>query len=321
MMMKKTVFILSSAIILLLSSCCGKSDIDEITVLYWNIQNGMWSDQGNNYDNFVEFVKEQDPDICVWAEAESRYRTDTNIKMESREEVYLPYNWDLLARRYGHEYVVYVGKRDTFPQVITSRFPVRIVDRINGNGDDVIVVHGSGHAQVEVNGEIINFVTVHTYPFKYTYQAEDRKKSAEEQGGDIFRATEMKHICEESILKHDPKGKEMWMLVGDFNAIARTDNDVYKRAEDDKCFMLHDYLKENTPFIDVMKSWYPDEFQHTTFSGRRIDFMYVTRPVFDRITRAETIRDGFATTSRDPRKLSGFCNPSDHYPLVVDIRF
>ena len=96
---------------------------------------------------------------------------------------------------------------------------------------------------------------------------------------------------------------------------------VYKRAEDDKCFMLHDYLKENTPFIDVMKSWYPDEFQHTTFSGRRIDFMYVTRPVFDRITRAETIRDGFATASRDPRKLSGFCNPSDHYPLVVDIRF
>lgn len=319
--MKKTAFILSSAIILLLSSCCGKSDADEITVLYWNIQNGMWSDQGNNYDNFVEFVKEQNPDICVWAEAESRYRTDTNIKMESREEVYLPYNWDLLARRYGHEYVVYVGKRDTFPQVITSRFPVRIVDRINGNGDDVIVVHGSGHAQVEVNGEIINFVTVHTYPFKYAYLAEDRKKSAEEQGGDIFRATEMKHICEESILKHDPKGKEMWMLVGDFNAIARTDNDVYKRAEDDKCFMLHDYLKENTPFIDVMKSWYPDEFQHTTFSGRRIDFMYVTRPVFDRITRAETIRDGFATASRDPRKLSGFCNPSDHYPLVVDIRF
>ena len=319
--MKKTAFILSSAIILLLSSCCGKSDADEITVLYWNIQNGMWSDQGNNYDNFVEFVKEQDPDICVWAEAESRYRTDTNIKMESREEVYLPYNWDLLARRYGHEYVVYVGKRDTFPQVITSRFPVRIVDRINGNGDDVIVVHGSGHAQVEVNGEIINFVTVHTYPFKYAYLAEDRKKSSEEQGGDIFRATEMKHICEESILKHDPKGKEMWMLVGDFNAIARTDNDIYKRAEDDKCFMLHDYLKENTPFIDVMKSWYPDEFQHTTFSGRRIDFMYVTRPVFDRITRAETIRDGFATASRDPRKLSGFCNPSDHYPLVVDIRF
>lgn len=303
----------------ILAGCKSEKKEDQITVLYWNIQNGMWSDQGNNYDNFVEFVKAEDPDICVWAEAESRYRTDTNVKMETREEVYLPYNWDLLARRYGHEYVVYVGKRDTFPQVITSKYPVRIVDRINGNGDDIIVVHGSGHAQVDVNGQIINFVTVHTYPFKYAYRAEDQKKSAEEQGGDVFRAMEMKHICEESILKYDPEGKEMWMLVGDFNAIARTDNEHYQRAEDDKCFMLHDYIDENTPYIDVMKKWYPDEFQKSTFSGRRIDFMYVTEPLFEKITRAETIWDGFATASRDPRKLSNFCNPSDHYPLVVDI--
>jgi hypothetical protein len=53
----------------------------EVKVLYWNIQNGMWSDQGNNYDDFVEFVKSEAPDVCVWAEAESRYRTDTADKM------------------------------------------------------------------------------------------------------------------------------------------------------------------------------------------------------------------------------------------------
>lgn len=38
-----------------------------LRILYWNIQNGMWSDQGNNYDNFVAFVRELDPDICIWA--------------------------------------------------------------------------------------------------------------------------------------------------------------------------------------------------------------------------------------------------------------
>lgn len=301
-----------------MSGCCDTKE--DVRILYWNIQNGMWADQGNNYDNFVAWINEQAPDICVWAEAESRYRTGTATKMAGCEEAYFPYNWDLFARRYGHEYVVMVGKRDTFPQVITSKFPIRIVDRINGNGEDIIVVHGSGHAQVEVNGETINFVTVHTYPFKYAYLAEDRQKSAEEQGGDIFRATEMKHICEESILKHDPKGKEMWMLVGDFNAIARTDNDVYKRAEDDKCFMLHDYIDENTPFIDVMKSWYPDEFQHTTLSKRRIDFMYVTEPLYEKIVNAETIRDGYATSVRNTEGLSSFCYPSDHYPLVIDIK-
>ena len=55
----------------------------EIKVLYWNIQNGMWSDQGNNYDNFVAFVKDLDPDICVWAEAESRYVTDTCSRLKA----------------------------------------------------------------------------------------------------------------------------------------------------------------------------------------------------------------------------------------------
>ena len=65
---------LKSAVVLLLLfvllGCSGKQL--EIKVLYWNVQNGMWSDQGNNYDNFVEFVKSESPDICVWAEAESR---------------------------------------------------------------------------------------------------------------------------------------------------------------------------------------------------------------------------------------------------------
>ena len=68
-------------------------DPGSLRILYWNIQNGMWSDQGDNYDNFVDFVVSEDPDICIWAEAESRYRTDTAEKMAGCEEAYLPYNW------------------------------------------------------------------------------------------------------------------------------------------------------------------------------------------------------------------------------------
>lgn len=291
----------------------------QLKVLYWNVQNGMWSDQGNNYDNFVEFVRSEDPDICVWAEAESRYRTGTAVKMERCEEAYLPYNWDLLARRYGHEYVVMAGKRDTFPQVVTSKYPIRLVDRINGNGEDVVVVHGAGHVEVEVDGEIINIVTLHTYPFKYSYFAEDREKSAEEHGGDYFRATEMKYICEQSILKYDPEGKENWILTGDFNAISRVDNWHYQRPEDDTAFLLHDYLRSETPFVDVIEKWYPGEFQRSTFSGRRIDFIYLTEPLMKKVVDAYTIHDGFATASRDPQKIGNFCHPSDHYPVVVTL--
>lgn len=188
---KSLTFIFSVLVLMLALPASGR----DLKVLYWNIQNGMWADQENNYDNFVEYVKSQDPDICVWCEAESRYRTGTNVKMTEYDEFYLPWNWDFLARRYGHQYVLVCGKRDTFPQVITSKYPVRIVKRVNGNGDDIIVVHGAGWAQVEVGGKEINIVTLHTWPQRYAYKAENQAESGKKQEGDVFRAKEMKYIC------------------------------------------------------------------------------------------------------------------------------
>ena len=47
-------------------SSCAWGQGGEVKILYWNIQNGMWHDQGNHYDNFVAFVKTLDPDICVY---------------------------------------------------------------------------------------------------------------------------------------------------------------------------------------------------------------------------------------------------------------
>ena len=314
--MKSIFKVMLSCMTALILSPSYAQETHTLKVLYWNIQNGMWADQGNNYDNFVEFVRSEDPDICVWAEAESRYRTDTAVKMEGCEEAYLPYNWDLLARRYGHQYVCITGKRDTFPQVVTSKYPVRVVDRINGNGEDIVVVHGAGHVEVVVNGETINIVTVHTYPQKYAYLAEDRKASAADNGGDVFRAAEMKYICEQTILKQDPEGTGNWMMVGDFNAVSRVDNWHLGRPEEDKAFLLNDYVRSQTPYIDLIEKWYPGEYQKSTFSGRRIDFVYLTKPLFEKVTEARTIHDGFATTYRDPRKGIDFCHPSDHYPII-----
>ena len=60
-----------------------------LRILYWNIQDGMWADQENNYDNFVNWVKGYDPDICVFCEASTIYATGTRdeIPLEDR---YLP---------------------------------------------------------------------------------------------------------------------------------------------------------------------------------------------------------------------------------------
>ena len=100
--MKKLLTVILTLMLLSLSCLAGGKG-KEIKLLYWNIQNGMWHDQGNGYDGFVKFVQELDPDICVWCEAESRYVTDKAVKMQIPEDQYLPWNWDILAARYGHK--------------------------------------------------------------------------------------------------------------------------------------------------------------------------------------------------------------------------
>lgn len=314
---KSLTFIFSVLVLMLAVPASGR----DLKVLYWNIQNGMWADQENNYDNFVEYVKSQDPDICVWCEAESRYRTGTNVKMTEYDEFYLPWNWDFLARRYGHQYVLVCGKRDTFPQVITSKYPVRIVKRVNGNVDDIIVVHGAGWAQVEVGGKEINIVTLHTWPQRYAYKAENQAESSKKQEGDVFRAKEMKYICDQTIGTVPDAASQYWMMLGDFNAVSRADNSIYGFDEDNKAFLVHDYVSGNTPYIDIVGRLHPGDFQKSTFSGRRIDFIYMTEPLFRKVRSAEIIHDGYPTACRDPRGVTKFCYPSDHYPIIVNLKF
>ena len=315
--------ILLISFLLLSLSCIASGKGKEYKLLYWNIQNGMWSDQGNGYDGFVAFVKDLDPDICVWCEAESRYVTDSAVKMQMPEDQYLPWNWDILAARYGHRYTLICGKRDTFPQVITSKYPLKIVRRVTGNGDDIIVVHGAGWAKVDLGkaGEL-NIVTLHTWPQRYAYMAEDREASAAEQGGDVFRSREIRYICEQTIATVPGAENQNWMMMGDFNAISSVDNYHYGMDPADKAFLVHDYVRSNTPYVDVIERFYPGEFCKSTLSGKRIDFVYATPAFIDKIISARHLYEGFAESSRDPRgrELGNFCRPSDHYPILVTFK-
>ena len=296
----------------------------ELKVLYWNIQNGMWHDQGNNYDDFVSYVREIDPDICIWAEAESRYITDTCMKMTIPEDQYLPWNWDVLASRYGHNYSLICGKRDGFPQVVTSKYPLQIVKRIKGNGDDILVAHGAGWAKVDLGkGKELNIVTVHTWPFRYGYGAEDQTASAEAREGDFFRASEIKYICEETVGTVPDASAQLWLMTGDFNAISSVDNYHYELDASDPAFLVHDYIRGNTPYIDLIERFHPGEFCKSTFSGRRIDFAYVSPALFKRVKSASHLYEGFAKATRDPRgkAVKNFCHPSDHYPILFVFKF
>lgn len=75
----------------------GRKPKGTIRILYWNIQNGMWSDQHHNFDNFVKWVKKYKPDICVWAEASSIYY-DHTYKAEPDSLKILPSHWPEVAK-------------------------------------------------------------------------------------------------------------------------------------------------------------------------------------------------------------------------------
>ena len=134
-------------------------------VLYWNTQNGVWSGQGDNYDTFVKWVNEKNPDVCVWIEAATVFKTDSKETIKDPLQRYLPDGWAELASRYGHTYVWKSGQRDNYPQVITSKYPIENVLQSIGNQKDTVVRHGFGQARITVGEQTINFVTVHLYPF------------------------------------------------------------------------------------------------------------------------------------------------------------
>ena len=120
-MKRLSVLFFAVVAVFVLANSCEQSK--NLRLLYWNIQNGMWDGQPDNYDRFVDFVKSRKPDICVWCEAQSIYIDGTSKKCDTADR-YLVKNWDKLAARYGHKYVYVGGHRDNYPQAITARFPI-----------------------------------------------------------------------------------------------------------------------------------------------------------------------------------------------------
>ena len=321
--MKLTVKTLRIVLMLLLLapvSIQAKGDKNNLRLLYWNIQNGMWDGQPDNYTRFVAWVKAQKPDVCVWCEAQSIWVTNSDKKLDKKDQ-YLVANWDKLARRYGHKYTYLGGHHDNYPQVITSKYPIHNVARLLGSQSDTLVCHGGGWATIEVNGKTVNIVTVHTWPQAYGYgvSKEDRPRSIAAHEGDHFRRTEMEYIINHTIGQVPGANQQLWMMMGDFNAPSPVDNNVYNFPKDDTRFLTHKFIIEHSPYIDVVKQKNNGIFiPSSVWNGRRIDFVYATKALYDRVKNASIIWDQYTTPVRNAQNLGNFWHPSDHLPIIVN---
>ncbi len=292
-----------------------------LRLLYWNIQNGMWSDQANNYNNFVAFVKKYDPDICVWCEASSIYKDNTNTS-QSTALRFLPSGWASLAARYGHNYSALGGFRDNYPQEITSKYPITTVLKItNSNVANNPVSHGAALHQVDVNGKVLSFVTGHLWPQSYGYGVTSayREKSTEAHEGDYYRQFEMRYILSRTVNSPDYSGVTDWILLGDLNSRSRLDNWYLKYPANDTRLLAQDEILNTTSLHDVIYECYPPtkNYVSTTGGAARIDYVYVSTPLMDKVVNALVLGDKWMTQSPSTY-VPSFYDPSDHRPILID---
>ena len=306
-------------------------DKGNLRVMLWNIQNGMCADQHNNYDNFVEWVKKYDPDICIWCESESIYKDKSNERLANDSDKYLPDNWDKVAVRYGHNYVAVGGNRDNYPQTITSKYPINVVQRITNTDDGGLygtkcILHGAGHFQIDIHGKRLNIVTCHMLPHPYAPGTPASNQAASEAAyeGDYFREYEMKYIVKKTVNNSSYAGEEYWLLGGDTNSRSPYDEWYYGTSTFAPCkYLVHKHIIENTDLKDVIADRLPKDETHfvtTTYGATRIDFLYASPKLFDAITNSVTLMDSWTNEITRWEYYNQFWYPSDHRPIVVDFK-
>ena len=293
-----------------------------LRVLMWNIQNGMCADQHNTYDNFVAWVKKWDPDVCIWCESETNKKNMSGTGI-SDNSGYLTEGWSELCLRYGHSYAYVGGNRDGFPQTVTSKYPITNVKRITtGTSSSKPISHGAGYCRITVNGKTINIVTCHMWPQAYAYgtSSANQESNAAEFGGDYYREYEMKYIVDNTVKKSTYSSQTYWILGGDTNSKSPKDQWYYGSSVADVKYLPHKYIIDNTNLKDVIADYYPagTYFMTSTYGKNRIDIMYASPEMFNRITNSIMLMDEWTSLLPAWSYHTAFRDPSDHRPVLVD---
>lgn len=262
----------------------------EMKIISYNIFEGMKTDTTSGKKVFVNWIKQNDPDILALEEANKF----TQKKLEE------------MARQYNHPYAVLL-KEDGFPVALTSRYPIINVEKVLDN------MH-HGFIRAEVNG--YHIIVLHLSPHKYWKRREEIN---------LILTT----------IASQPSQKK-WILMGDFNSLSELDADSYKDGrilmktqEAGKKYVYHDNLVNGAldfevqkrildfGFIDALKLKHKDfvssrPTEMTSNNGEnassRIDFIYVSKDMRDKVVKADILKDNFTNIY------------SDHFPVCIKIK-
>ena len=163
---------------------------ETLRFISYNILEGMKLDKAQNFDNFVDWVKEKDPDFMALCECNAF--TEESLTA--------------LAGRYGHPYAI-LCKESGFPVGLTSKYPIELRNRLL---EDVPLWHGAIHTRIKD----INVVVLHLYPFG-TYPNGQGAAGT----GNTYRDREINCILDSTIRRYPVE--PLWLMAGDFNSYSR----------------------------------------------------------------------------------------------------
>lgn len=250
----------------------------------------MTLDTTANKDLFVEWVKQQNPDILALQEVNKF----TQLTLET------------MARRYNHPYAVLL-KEKGFPVALTSKYPIVNVQKVLDN------MH-HGFIRADIAG--FNVLVVHLSPHKYWKRHEEIEV--------ILQTATTQANQHKTIIMGDFNA--ISIADGDFYANGKI---LEKYVDMGKRYAYHDNLIDgkldfgvhekivNQGYIDIFKLKHPTyDFTRPTLKtadeGRnassRIDFIYVSKKMKSKVLESAIIKDAFTNYY------------SDHYPVMMVLK-
>ena len=291
--MKNSCFVIVVSVLYgLLTGSCSPKEGPACRLLQYNIADGMWYDQFNNYDRFVWWMQEKHPDIAAFCEVATHWDAERHTLQRGDSARYLPDNLPQLASRWGHPYVAVGAFQDNYPVAVTSRSQFDFVRPLGGDS----LSHGALH--VKTRG--VNYVVVHLWPQPYSLQDKDKTRS--DNLGDSTRVGEIRYILRKTLDDPQFANEKYWVMLGDFNTVSPVDSSYYTQTAN---YQIHRIVRGSYP-CDAIAAFHPGEFVPSENRNiKRIDFVYCSEAMSHRLIGATTLDDEFTRAA------------SDHKPTLV----
>ncbi|SMC89803.1 endonuclease/exonuclease/phosphatase family protein [Pedobacter africanus] len=259
-----------SALILLLAICHLSGQAQNKTrIISYNILEGMKTDTTKGKQDFVKWLKSENPDILALQEC-------NKFTQKSLEE---------LARSYGHPYAVLLREQG-YPVALTSKYPIVNVEKVTDN------MH---HGFIQAKIKDLNIIVLHLSPHKYWKRREEidvilatiaaaRQQDKWVVMGDFnsLSPLDKDNYADGKYTERLKEAAKKYSFHENLVEGKYLDFEVQKRILE---FGLHDTAKEKAKGNEP--------------KANRIDYIYVSKDLMPFVTKSQFIKDDFTATHSD----------------------